>query len=162
MRDPSYQIRLVEMDKVLKSWDRNQLSPDIDKSTASDPWEWQSLSLVRVQMLILCAETVNCSFFPWCVCSLRLLPYRKPHTEISQTCSLLCLYTRNLPLPVRCLRQTPSFWASPSAPPPEWKVHPNPTFLYVCPSFLHSLSTSVRSSPKLCRSMERLIQEDTQ
>lgn len=130
-----------------KTWEDGQ-SPEVlrqepikswhGKSTASDPWEWQSLSLV------LC----RCSFSPWCVCSLRLLPYRKPPTEISQTCSLLCLYTRNLPLPVRCLRQTPSFWASPGAPPPECKVHPNLTFLYVCLSFLHSsapLSGQVQS-----------------
>lgn len=47
-------------------------------------------------------QKVNCSFLPWCL-------------QSETAPSFAYLYTRNLPLPGSCLRQTPSFWASPGA-----------------------------------------------
>lgn len=81
----------------------NEVLTLFDMSTASeDPWEWQSLFGPCADANIVCRN---------CELQLSLLVCLQPETAPS----FAYLYTRNLPLPGSCLRQTPSFWASPGA-----------------------------------------------
>lgn len=98
------------------------------------------LPLVHVWMLIVCTETIHCSFLLTDICTKRFIPYVYCSSDqltyllvqLYAITSLFCstVYSKYTEFP-----NDREFLDS----PPESQVHPIPAFLYGCVSVLFSL-----------------------